>query len=254
VRRWAIPLVVSLSGTLLWWTHRLLTDVFPPFDNVFDTALWVICSVLKLVAIVFIPFVLGEVFAHCYRNKRATVIAVSAWSVALLVLLAALSLMRAPLVASLNNDAAKFFPNSMAAPGIASEYIGVDVQGQVARWRSGVTLLEECSLVIIGCLSLGIFGFTIGNKGLRTGFAALLCFAVLMLVGSLALGLLVWDYDIFFAGTMIAPLTADVFIPFPAADPMSEIGFLVYTVIVYTSWLLDRRFCRMQQAELTDLG
>jgi hypothetical protein len=248
MKKWAIPLGISMGGTLLWWTHRILTDVFPPFDNAFDTVLWVVCSVLKLATIVCIPFALGPIFARCHRNLRKSAIAVSAWGLALVLLLAVLTLVRVPLTAELNDESMRFFPNSLNThPPIALAYLDVDAERQVARWQSGVTFLTELGLIVAGVLSMGLLGFYLG-KWMIAEFAATIWLAALFVIGSFALNLVVWDYDIFLAGTMIAPISLDVLVPYRAGVPTSEIGFLVYTVLIWTSWLLDVRLLGVRAA------
>lgn len=239
--RWGIPLAVSITGTTLWWSHRVLTDTFPPFINLFDTTLHIIVSVLKLATIICIPFALARVFTHCHRDLRKTATAVAVWGGALVLLLAVLCLLRTPLTAHLNNDTLRFFPSSVSAQMDSAAYMGMDVQSQVARWQSGAAFLSEFALIIAALVILGLFAFFAGRVGLVTGVAAAVCVGLTSLVGSFALGLLVWDYDIFFAGTMIAPFSTDVIIPFIAQDPTSEIGFFVYTAIITSSYLLDTR-------------
>lgn len=230
-----------MAGTVLWWTHAILTDAFPPFANAFDTMLWIVCSVLKLASVISIPFALGWVFVRCHRDLGKTARAVAVWGTALVVLLVLVSIAREPLAGLLNNDSVRFFPSSLHSPLMSAGYYAVDVEWQVARWQSGVTFLTELGLVIAAVLSLGVFGFYAGKKGLATGVVATVWSAAFLLFGSLLLKLLIGDYDFFFAGTMIAPTSMDAIAPYAAADPTSEIGFLVYTVIIWSSWLLDRK-------------
>lgn len=248
MKKWALPLGVSLSGTLLWWLHRVLTNAFPPFDNTFDTALWVTCSALKLLTVICIPIALGRVFVHCHKNPGKTAVAAAVWGLALVLLLVTLSLIRAPLITQLNDECSKFFPNSMDKPVAAASYAGIDLQDQVARWQHGIPFLMEFGLVVGGVLLLGLLAFYVGKTGFKAGIASAICLGILFLTGSLVLKLLIWDYDMFFAGTMIAPLSIDIITPYLAVNPTTEIGFLVYTTIIWASWLLDSRLLSKRKA------
>jgi|GEM_PF-4539559 len=248
MRRWTIPLAVSLGLVVVWWTHKLLTYYFPPFECPADIALLIVGSVLKLATIICIPLALSRVFAHCQGNLRQTAKAVAVWGIALVVVLVVLSALRGPLATMLNNDASRFYPTSMGSPKSAQGF-GEQLKQQVANWQSGRTFLSEFGIILSCALSLCVFAFVSRGGKLVWGIGATLWLGFLIFGTDLAFGLLVGDYDFFFGATMTAPLSLDISFPFAAGDPSTEIGSLVYLVLIWSSWLLDA-FVLRRGAEL----
>ena len=121
-KRWWITLVVSMLGTALLWLHEALTRAYPPFENSFDTGLWILASICKIVTLVCIPFVLSKALGACAGNAANARRAAIAWAVAGLILLSALSVAREPLSRLLNNDAVRFYPISTQLPTFKSHY------------------------------------------------------------------------------------------------------------------------------------
>ncbi|MCE5198863.1 MAG: hypothetical protein ABFD54_00245 [Armatimonadota bacterium] len=236
---WRYALGASLACAILWWTHAILTDVFPPFENWFDIVLWVVCSLLKLASILSIPWALGRVFVRCHGSHANTARAVAVLVLASVCLLVVLSALREPLAIHLNNDAARFYPTSMSSTNTLMRYDGNEAE-YMKRWQSGRTFLTELGVILLAAVSLWPFARFLGKHGLKSGIAASLWLAIFALAASQFTGLLVADYDFFFGGTLVGPVSLDVVAPFVAADPSTEIGSLVYLTIIVSCWVLDR--------------
>lgn len=238
MKKWRIPLAVSLGCAVVWWTHKALTEVFPPFECAADTALWIVGSALKLATIICIPFALGWVFARCQGNLGRTARAVAVWGTALVALLVVLSVLRVPLAHMLNNDSSRYYPTSMSSPEVAMGF-DENLGSQVANWQSGRTFLTELGVIVSFVLLLGVFAYISKGCKIAWGIGVTLLLGCAMIAANMALGLFVWDYDIFFGATLTAPLSMDIIFPFVATDPCTEIGCLFYLVLIWSSWVLD---------------
>jgi len=237
---WRIALIVSLLGTVVTWSHQALTHVGPPTLSTMDLAVWGLASICKIAILVCIPFALSRAFSVCAGNKTNAARAVIVWAVAGIVLLGTLTAAREPLSRFLNNDAARFYPISSQSPTMKSPY-NEGLQPFMSRWHSGVIVAEEAGCVVLAALGLGFLGYYLGRGGYRAGLVGAAWLVAVVLIGGFGLGLLCGDYDFFFAGTLIGPLTLDVVIPYIAGDPVTEIAFLAYTCLIVSSLLIEQR-------------
>ena len=237
---WRIALIVSLLGTVVTWFHQALTHVGPPTLSTMDLAVWGLASICKIATIVCIPFALSRAFSVCAGNKTNAVRAAIVWAIAGIVLLGILTATREQLSRFLNNDATRFYPISSQSPTMKSPY-NEGLQPFMVRWQSGVIVAEEAGCVLLAAIGLGLLGYYLGRGGYRAGMVGAAWLVAVVLMGGFSLGLMCGDYDFFFAGTLIGPVSLDVVIPYIATDPETEIAFLAYTCLIVSSLLIEQR-------------
>lgn len=236
-KAWRLSLAVSLGAVLLVWIHRILTQLYPHLSSSMDITLGVTASLFKLAAIICVPFALSRVFIKCRKDKISALKAVAVWGFIALAFLAVLFIYRGPLAGILNNEAIRFYPTSLSSPQAKDSFN--DLTGFVSRWNSGYTPLVEAGVVLACVGMLGLFAYRPIGNGWRSGAIAAVCTIIFMTSAATALHLIIWDYDIFLAGSLIAPLALDLVAPYIMINPATEIGSFCYFGLIWSCWILD---------------
>ena len=245
MKRWWIPLCCSAGATVLWWVHIVLTWLYWPFRNLVDTSMFVIVTVCKPVVLLsLVLFVLPRLFAHIQSQRRRAVLLFGVWFVPLVGFLLALSLLREPLIMILNNEAIRYYPASAASPELQRFSFAVGLEDHLRLWRSGAVFLHELVALLVAIAAMVTIGYRWGHLSIRAGLAAAIVGSAVVIMFAWVLKLAILDYDVFMSGSLVAPLALDIAIPIVAMDPITEIGLPVFAWLVWSSFLLVRRWQR----------
>jgi hypothetical protein len=240
VKRWGFPLIASTAGAIIWWTHQILTVHFAPFDNWTDWVMLGIASICKIATLASVPIVLNRVFARCSEDRFNPIRASVLWAVVSVSLLVVLSLLRVPLAATLDNDAVRYFPTRSTGFNAAG-FLTPALKQSILAWQTGRIFTIEALTLVLSAAWLGLIGWQSKRLGrIAPGIVAAVGAAVGIAAITQHTGMLVWDYDIFMAGTLLPALSLDAMMPFVASDPATEVAFLAYFCLIWSSWALDR--------------
>ncbi|MEN6370830.1 MAG: hypothetical protein ABFD64_02355 [Armatimonadota bacterium] len=244
MRKWLVPLIISITATAVWWTHAALTDMNSPCGSRLDDAMWVFTSVAKYIVLLSIPFALNRVFRHCDGNKERSVKASIVWGLTGLMLLTVLSLLRSSMANFLNNDAIKFFPITEVGPKQSSQFLTPLLPDAIARRQNGSIFVTEAITIVLCAVVCGVIAYRSRLFGrIWPGITAAAVLAVVITIANFGFRLLVLDYDIFMAGTLLPSITLEFFSPI-ATDPATEISLLACLCLILSSFFMDLKWSR----------
>jgi hypothetical protein len=223
-----VVLAFPIIGGLVQWLHAGLTYAYPPFDNSSDVAMLVIATVCKLGTFFsIIAYALPPALARCYQNRAFSWRAFVVWCVAGLVLLGCTTAARQPLTTlTKTNSTLRFYYTHVPI----AEHGERDEPGQsefLKRWQSGVLIAEEAFTIVLAAGLLAACGYFFGMYPGASSVLACAGLLILLNVCSFAFQFLTWDYDTFFAATLLGPVALDILIFFSPLDPTAELGFIV---------------------------
>jgi hypothetical protein len=223
----AIPFAVP-AFVATWLAHVVLTALGDPFGLTVDIVLWVVASVLRLVALLTLFVLLQRVHALIDRSKRRAVRVFALWSCVSVVALGAMALTREQWAPHLSTQVAKYYavtePLRIGGPTLAAHRAA-----WLVAWSKGYVFAAEAALAIALCAVQVLLGLE-GKARLRGvpssvmgGIAVVAC----LLAYVLWCPWLAIDFDNFHGDLFASALLFDHMSPL-ANDPYSTISASFY--------------------------
>lgn len=211
------------------------------FQGALDTSIHLITPFLKLATFIFVPIALGRVGRRCDQSGvRATITGI-VWAIFAFSILVLLTDQRRRLGELLNDGSTRFYPtvNSqeiLESPG----YRGFpDYPEFLDRWRSGWVFALESASLIVGITGGALFLYMLGSFSKLAGCVCASWMAIVTVAFGFGGKLAVWDYDVFYAGTFVGPVSSDLIFPISMHDLECGIAFIGYVSIIVSCFILD---------------
>lgn len=200
--------LVSFSGLILSLVHEILTELYPPFDGLFDIAMHIVLITLKISVIILFAVGLKEIFAFIHQNKRNAVLYfITLYLLFTLLFFLHITFTRDLFCSLASNDTIKYF--YLSDPNLKDPmYIGGAKWAE--EWPKFIPQLKELLLGFIFSLTLTTSGYYFSQR-LKTRITIAAGLLMIITIIPATIGLSNWDYDFFMGGVFFDVLSIELF-------------------------------------------